>query len=379
MIGEQSNTNLNNSNDHNNTQANVSDDDKITKSSSKVVVGHMVSTASSDSVFVRNEAMDTRTQESIVETPAAHSMQLEESANQETVETTQIEGEGEKASSEQPDGAAGEENVARPSSSMSRMEIDECNSVSQLPKVIVKKSINAAINRLSLHKDPSSDGDNAETNIVNEKQSEAVPQENQVQQIVEGENVKENQPEAAHNEGIDTQEEEVKETNDGDLTTESQNVQEGITTKSEGVETAKAPATATTQSEKGGTSEEVIHESSSTTNTAANEDSSNDQEPPAAVEASSDAGVEEKAPEDEPATEQEAPASDGNVVENNTNDQAGDVGVTGPTQVEKNDSEEVNGGSSKTPEEIAPLSSGDESATPIETQNKQQQEDDPPQ
>ena len=156
MIGEPSNTNLNNNNGPNNSAANVPDDDKIANSS-KVEIGHMVSMVSSDSVFVRNEAADTHTQESIAETLAAHGIPVSESANQEPSETAEpeqkeetgdevtsqqpdvaaVDGEsanqephetaepepkeaGDEVASEQSDGSAMEENAARPPSSVRR-------------------------------------------------------------------------------------------------------------------------------------------------------------------------------------------------------------------------------------------------------------------
>ena len=369
VIGEQSNTNLNNNNGPNNSPANVPDDDKIANSS-KVEIGHMVSMVSSDSVFDSNEAADTHTQVSesanqeLHETAEPEQTGNEEqpdvaavegeSVNQEPHETEQKEVAGDEVMSEQPDV---EENAARPPSSVSRKEIDECNSVSQLPKVIVKKSINAAVNRLSLHKD-----DEVETSGANEEQSEITPQEDQVneplQHEAEGEYVKGSQPEAPH-EGQVT-EAEVNNTNDGVVATESQ---KDVTTESQEVET---PAT------------QEVHVSSSTTNTAANEDSISSQEPPV-VEANGGAVVEENRPEDEAVTEQEASASGGNVPENNKDDQAGCVGTAEPTEADKkNDIEEGDDNSSKTPEEIVPSGSSDESATPSdvqETQNEQQQED----
>ena len=367
----------------------------------------MVSMVSSDSVFVKNEAADTHAQ---AETPAAHSIPVSESANQEPNETVepeqkeagdevtseqpggdavegesanqephemaepeQKEGAGDEVVSEQTDGATVEENAARPPSSVSRKEIDECNSMSQLPKVIVKKSINAAVNRLSLHKD-----DEVETSGANEEQSETGPQEDQFNepllQEAEGEYMKGSQPAVPH-EGQTIDAEEVNDTNGGVVTTE---LQKYVTTESQEVETAEAPATTTTQSEEGCTTQKV-HVSSSATNTAANEDSISGQEPP--VVEGNGAMVEENRPEDEGVIEQEASASDGNVAENNKDDQAGDVRTAEPTEAdEKNDGEEADGtgGSSKTPEEIVPSGSSDESATPSdvqETQNEQQQED----
>ena len=395
VLGANSNTNLNNNNGPNNSLANFTDDNKNASSASKVDVGHVVSTASTDSVFVRNEALDTGAHENVAETPAAHSVQFGESANQEPTitesnETTEPEQKGEagdEVSSKQPEVAAVEDNVARPPSSASRKEIDECNSVSQLPKVIVKKSINAAVNRLSLQKDSSTEGDNVETNGIedgnsadmNEEQgtqSEAVPHEDQVnepsqeethEQINEeerGEDVQESQPEASH-EGQATEVKEVKDTNSGeDVTAEPQE--------------AESPAT-NTQSEGGEITEEA-HINSSTTDTAASEDSSNHQESPAT---NGDTEVVENGRKDEVVAEQVAPASGDRAIENNTDDQAGNVDTMEPMQAEeKNEGEEADGGSGETPEEVT--ASGDSEELAIQsdvqkTQNEQQQEDDPSQ
>ena len=391
VIGEQSNMNLNNNNGPSNSTPNVSDDDKIANSS-RVEIGHMVSMVASetDSVFIRNpnETVDTHTQESIIETPAsAHDVQLlGEGANQQPHETAEPQQEevGDEATPEQPaaDGATvQEENAARPPSSMSRKEIDECNSLSQLPKVIVRKSINGAIKRLSLHKD-----DEAETsgNAKEEQPEVAVPQDGQVnqpsqQEEAEGECMKETQPEVP-NEDQPTVAEKVKDANDGAVITESQKVKEDATTKPQEIETAEAPAATTSQSEEGGTTEEV-HVSSTTTNTAAaNEDSTSSQEPPVVgATNNSGAAVEENRPEGDAVTDQEAAASNSNVPENNKDDPAGGAGTAEPTQAEeKGDSGKGDDGSSETPKEILPSGSSDESATPPdvqETQNEQQQED----
>ena len=386
VIGEQSNTNINNNNGRSNSTPNISDDDKIANSS-RVEIGHMVSMVASetDSVFIRNpnEAMDTHTQESIIETPAsAHDVQLlGEGANQqphETAEPQQKEAGDEVTSVEQPpaDGATvQEENAARPPSSVSRKEIDECNSLSQLPKVIVRKSINRAIKRLSLHKD-----DEAETvsgGAKEEQPEAAVPQEDKVnqpsqQEEAEGECMKKSQPEVP-SEGQPMVAEEVKDTNHG---AESQKVQEDVVTEPQ-VETAEAT---TSRLEEGGTTEEV-HISGSTTNiAAANGDSTSGQEPQVVGATSSGAAMEESRPEGEAVTDQEAAASDDNVPENNKDDQAGGVGKAEPTQAEeKGDSGKGDDESSETPKEVVPPGSSDESAMPPDvqgTQNEQQQEND---
>ena len=344
----------------------------------------MVSTVASetDSVFIRNpnEAMDTHTQESIIETPASvHDVQLlGEGANQqphETAEPQQKEAGDEVTSVEQSpaDGAtAQEENAARPPSSVSRKEIDECNSLSQLPKVIVRKSINRAIKRLSLHKD-----DEAETvsgGAKEEQPEAAVPQEDKVnqpsqQEEAEGECMKKNQPEVP-SEGQPMAAEEVKDTNHG---AESQKVQEDVVTEPQ-VETAEAT---TSRSEEGGTTEEV-HVRGSTTNTAAaNGDSTSGQEPQVVgTTTSGGAAMEESRPEGEAVTDQEATASDDNVPENK-DDQAGGVGTAEPTQAEeKGDSGKGDDGSNETPKEVVPPGTSDESATPPDIQETQQQEND---
>ena len=385
VIGEQSNININNNNGRSNSTPNISDDDKIANSS-RVEIGHMVSMAASetDSVFIRNpnEAVDTHTQESIIEIPAsAHDVQLlGEGANQqphETAEPQQKEAGNEVTSVEQPpaDGAtAQEENAARPPSSVSRKEIDECNSLSQLPKVIVRKSINRAIKRLSLHKD-----DEAETSggTKEEQPEAAVPQEDKVnqpsqQEEAEGECTKKSQPEVP-SEGQPMVAEEVKDTNHG---AESQKVQEDVIMEPQ-VETAEAT---TSRSEEGGTTKEV-HVSGSTTNTAAaNEDSTSGQESPVVGATSGGAAMEESRPEGEAVTDQKAAASDDNVLENNEDDQAGGVGTAEPTHAEeKSDSGKGDDGSSETPKEVVPPGSSDESATPPDVQETQQQENDTPQ
>ena len=383
VIGEQSNTNINNNNGRSNSTPNVSDDDKIANSS-RIEIGHMVSTAASetDSVFIRNpnEAVDTHTQESIIETPAAsaHDVQLlGEGANQqphETAEPQQKEAGDEVTSVGQPpaDGAtAQEENAARPPSSLSRKEIDECNSLSQLPKVIVRKSINRAIKRLSLHKD-----DEAETvsgGAKEEQPEAAVPQEDKVNQLsqqeeAEGECTKKSQPEVP-SEGQPMVAEEVKDTNHG---AESQKVQEDVITEPQ-VETAEA----TTSRSEEGTTEEV-HVSGSTTNTDG--DSTSRQESPVVGATSGGAAMKENRPEGETVTDQKAAASDDNVPENNKDDQAGGVGTAEPIQAEeKGDSGKGDDGSSETPKEIVPPGSSDESAMPPDVQETQQQENDTPQ
>ena len=342
----------------------------------------MVSMTSSDSVFDSNEGVNTHAQESNVETPAADSVQLGESANQvphEAAEPEQKQEAGDEVMSELPDVAVVEESAARPPSSLSRREIDECNSVSQLPKVIVKKSINAAVKRLSLHKDDEVETSSSGGGGANEEQSEAVAdQEGQVneplQREAEGERVKESQQEVPH-ESRAIEAEAVKDTDEQAVSSESKNVQEDATIEVQEIETVEPPAnnTTTAQSgEEGDTTQEEEHvSSSSTTNTAvaATEDYISGQDPTVveATDSISGAAVDENRPEDETVTEQEATAaSDGNIPENNKDDQVGAVGTTEPTQaVERNDSEEADDGNSKTTEEV---DSGNESVTPSATQ-----------
>ena len=339
----------------------------------------MVSMTSSDSVFDSNEGANTHAQESNVETPAADSVQLGESANQvphEAAELEQKQEAGDEVTSELPDVAVVEESTARPPSSLSRREIDECNSVSQLPKVIVKKSINAAVKRLSLHKDDEVETSSSGGGGANEEQLEAVAaQEDQVieplQHEAEGECTKETQQEEVPHESRAMEAEAIKDTDEQAVSSESKNVQEDATIEVQEIEIVEPPANNTTTARSGeeeGTIQEEEHvSSSSTTDTAAaaNKDYISGQDPTVveATDSISGAAVDENRPEDETVTEQEATAaSDGNVPENNKDDQVGAVGTTEPTQAEeRNDSEEADDGNSKTTEEV---DSGNESVTP---------------
>ena len=364
--------------DPSNPLANVSENNQNANSSSKVEIGHVVSTSSSDSVFVLNEqaAPDTDTKENVIETPQAQNAPLDEKSvvNEEPVksepnEAPEPERKEVEASDEVPSEQSGvaavepEEKEARPPSNTSRNDIDECNSVSQLPKAIVRKSINAAVNRLSLPKEPSGEDDDVEANKVQGTQPEAVLQENQMSESPQqeseqmgdnekGENKKENQSD----EGQVTDAQEPKDTNDGeDVTNESQKGQ---------AEETEPPVAASTQCGEGNTTEEVP-ESSSKTNAAVNEGSSNDQEspttneesndqepcdvnedgqqppvanedssdnqqPPAAVDASGEVEVDKDAPQDVPAAEQEASTS-ASGAENNTGiDDQATIGENSP-------------------------------------------------
>lgn len=186
VIGSrESNANLNNNNGP------VDSKDDNLKSSSKIEIGKVLySTMSTDNVFTRDEASETQTQESIIDSQVDDSEQVENTtANQEQStphEATENEASQEEAAPEEatqnvtshwkytetaittkqqhpdegdgpsPKVAPAEEELVRPQSSNSKGEIDQCNSVNQLPKVIVDKSINAAVYRLSL-RDSSSE------------------------------------------------------------------------------------------------------------------------------------------------------------------------------------------------------------------------------
>ena len=143
-------------------------------------MGQVVRTSiSSDSVFIRDpqtpqtqestvesQVSDTQTQESTVESPAEEETpnKLQECTVENNVtddeKYTRDEVSQEKITAVGDGEDKVEENGGiRPPSSSSRNEVDECNSVTQLPKVIVRKSINAAVNRLSYQKDAEDDND----------------------------------------------------------------------------------------------------------------------------------------------------------------------------------------------------------------------------
>ena len=199
-----SNTNLNNNNNNNDTTNSTTEGNN--RSSSKIDFGHQMlpSTMSTDSVFVGGEiAQETKTEDGTIKSQGSESiLKPPDTANQDqekteveqeqTTEQQQQEEDVEGKISEQKEREEiGDESLAqeldkgdggdtskgdatRPQSSASRNSIDECNSVTQLPKVIVRKSITAAVNRLSLHKD-------------SEDEAEVSRQEDQTNKPVEGE------------------------------------------------------------------------------------------------------------------------------------------------------------------------------------------------
>lgn len=200
-----SNTNLNNNNNNDTTNSTTEGNNR---SSSKIDFSHQMlpSTMSTDSVFVGGEtAQETKTEDGTIETQGSDSiLKPPDTANQDQ-EKTEVEQEptteqqqqeedvegdiseqkereeiSDESSAQEPDkgdggyGDTSKGDATRPQLSASRNSIGECNSVTQLPKVIVRKSITAAVNRLSLHKD-------------SEDEVEVSRQEDQTNKPVEGE------------------------------------------------------------------------------------------------------------------------------------------------------------------------------------------------
>ena len=201
LDSKESNANLNNNSDPTVDEF-TDDNDIIMKSSSKIEIGQVVqSTVSNDSVYARTEASDTQTQELVdneqddktvaCQDPTKPEGATEEVVSQEhTVPEIALEQQHQDGYGTPP--PEEEDDTVLPSSSDGRKENgDECISVSQLPKVIVKNSITAAINRLSL-KDSRSEDDkelkgtdhesmNGEKNLADLGAAEEA-QENQVLQ-----------------------------------------------------------------------------------------------------------------------------------------------------------------------------------------------------
>ena len=197
VVAGLSNTNLNNNNNNDPTNSNVNisaDEDNKINSSSRVEIGQVVSMVSTDSVFITNTSSVTHGQGSIIESPVA---QPGESTSQVQIEageqTEQDQSEGKARDGILPEEASNEESVEWPTSNVNRNEVEECDSLSKLPKVIVEKSIDAAVKRLSLRKQgevegavdediAEANGENRETQPCEGQASESHEQESHGQQ-----------------------------------------------------------------------------------------------------------------------------------------------------------------------------------------------------
>ena len=223
MIGSgPSNTNLNNSND-----------DANANSSSKVDIGHQVvpsTAASTDSVFEADQPKNAQVENSATGSQDGDS-QPTENANQDQEQTDIGQGEvqqheimeqqqklgdevaeqtnggeidgGNSQQQQEGEGGVGEEtgstnegDVARPQSSASRNTLDEYNSLTKLPEVIVRKSITAAVNRLSLNKDSDDDMETSSEGLGGEKETSKEGQDNQASEQQEGEGKDEKEDES---------------------------------------------------------------------------------------------------------------------------------------------------------------------------------------
>ena len=217
-----SNTNLNNNNNNDTTNSTTEGNNR---SSSKIDFSHQMlpSTLSTDSVFVGGEtAQETKTENGTIKSqgsdlilkppdtanqdqekteveqePTTEQQQQEEDVEGKISEQKEREEISDESSAQELDkgdgGDTSKGDATRPQSSASRNSISECNSVTQLPKVIVRKSITAAVNRLSLHKD-------------SEDEVEVSRQEDQTNEQVEGEHGE--RASEAHQEEVIPQEQE---------------------------------------------------------------------------------------------------------------------------------------------------------------------------
>ena len=227
MIGSgPSNTNLNNSND-----------DANANSSSKVDIGHQVvpsTAASTDSVFEADQPKDAQVENGITgsqdgdskptenanqnqeqQTDIGHGeveqheiMEQQQKSGDEVAEQTnggeidggnskqQQEGEGGVGEETPPKVSTNEGDLARPQSSASRNTLDEYNSLTKLPEVIVRKSITAAVNRLSLNKDSDDEMEISGEALGGEKETAKEGQDNQASEQQEGEGKNEKEDES---------------------------------------------------------------------------------------------------------------------------------------------------------------------------------------